>query len=220
MPFLLHGMKGRVLNTCQSCLRSRVRVNRLRNGTQYFHREFSAQPTALTTSRPQFKTIQATKLDFDKVQLVEKSERETQLELLTAERSVLDPMSEDKFCCVERTAGNINSMKVYRLLRAEEDPARGLYPKIIQGKDDNALKMSVAQHIEAGSRFNSRYISTSKRLGVCLFYYASKAIYERDTNGEELRIAEIELDLLQGNVMDLTDKHVRMEHGMKKGSKA
>ena len=36
---------------------------------------------------------------------------------------------------------------------------------------------------------------------------------------DELRIAQIELDLSQGNVLDLTDKQKRMEQGMKKGSK-
>ncbi len=197
-------MKGIVLNSCRNCLRSRV--NRLRNGTQYFHREHSV--TAQTSSTTRLKVLQATKMDFDKVQLVEKLEREIQLELLAAERPEFD-----------LSAGNNNRMKVYRLLRAEEDPAEGLYPKTIHCKDDNALKMSVARHIEIGSRSNSRYISTSKRLDVCLFY-ASKSIHERETKSEELRIAEIELDLSQGSILDLTDKQKRMEQGVRKGSKA
>lgn len=197
-----------MLNSCRNCLRSRV--YRLRDGTQ--HREYSERMTALTTSRPRLNVIQAAKLDSEKVQLVEKMEREIQLELLTAERSVFDLMNEE-------SVGNTNSMKVYRLLRAEEDPEEGLYPKIIHCLDGIALQTSVVQHIETGSRSKSRFISTSKRLDACLFY-ASKSTHERDTNSEDLRIAKIELDLSQGNVLDLTDKQIRMKQGMKKGSKA
>ena len=227
-------MKGRVLNSCQNCLRARVNKlkenqSRLRKDTQammkfvgYFQRDNFAQMTATaTTTMTPSPLLQATQLDLDKIEQLriaiaklDKSEREFQLELLAAEESI-SSLTNEKLCNVHESSDDVpsNSLKVYRLLRSDEDPAKGLYPK------DAASRMSVAQHIETGSRLDSRFISASKRVDVCLFY-ANKAVYERGIDREKLRIAEIQLDLSKGDVFDLTDEKKLMEQSIEKDSKA
>jgi len=229
-------VKGRVLNSCQNCLRARVNKlkenqSRLRKDTQammkfvgYFQRDHLAQMTATaTTTMTPSPLLQATQLDLDKIEQLriaiaklDKPEREFQLELLAAEESI-SSLTYEKLCNVHESSDDVpsNSLKVYRLLRSDEDPAKGLYPK------DAASRMSVAQHIEIGSRLDSRsrFISASKRLGVCLFY-ANKAVHERGIDREKLRIAEIELDLSKGDVFDLTNEQKRMELSIEKDSKA
>eukprot|EP00984_Skeletonema_dohrnii_P017809 scaffold8182_cov110-Skeletonema_dohrnii-CCMP3373.AAC.13 len=233
MSFVPHGMKvkGRALNSCQNCLRARVNKlkenqSRLRKDAQammkfvgYFQRDHLAHMTATaTTTMTQPPLLQATQLDLDTIEQLritiaklDKSERDFQLELLAAEESISSLTNKN----VHESSDDVpsNSLKVYRLLRSDEDPAKGLYPK------DAASRMSVAQHIEKGSRLDSRFISASKRVDVCLFY-ANKAIYERGIDREKLRIAEIELDLSKGDAFDLTDEKKLMEQSIEKDSKA
>jgi hypothetical protein len=104
-------------------------------------------------------------------------------------------------------------------MQEEENPSEGLHPK-----DDADFSMSIADHIECGSYRNSRFISTSKNIDVCLFY-ASKAMYLRGAQAEDLSIAEISLDLDKGYVLDLSGSYVeaneqRIEVGIERRSMA
>jgi hypothetical protein len=200
MSFVQH-LKGRALNSCQSCLRSRLKGKGLKEnhvGTKGLLNYFEYFETSPRRKQDLYEQLGTTKAK------VEMLERELQLGTLAAEGSIPDIMNE--------------KLQVYRLLRSDEEPAKGLYSKAVHCKDDAAWRMPVSEHIETGSNVTSRFISTSKRLDVCLFF-ASKAIHERGTESKELRIAETNLDLSRGYVLDLRDERNRREWDIPKYSK-
>jgi hypothetical protein len=121
--------------------------------------------------------------------------------------------------CIIQQHDDLKFIKVYRLLREDEDPDKGLH-----AKNPTDYRTSIAEHIESGSWKNSRFISASKSFDVCLFY-ASKAIHDRGSKPENLRIVEIELDLSAGDVIDLSGNYEeaseqRLDAGIEAGSTA
>ncbi len=144
MSFVQH-LKGRALNSCQSCLRSRLKGKGLKEnhvGTKGLLNYFEYFETSPRRKQDLYEQLGTTKAK------VEMLERELQLGTLAAEGSIPDIMNE--------------KLQVYRLLRSDEEPAKGLYSKAVHCKDDAAWRMPVSEHIETGSNVTSRFISTSR----------------------------------------------------------
>ncbi len=98
----------------------------------------------------------------------------------------------------QAAAGDQGSL--YRVLRADEDPSKG-----ITAKDPNATK-SVFEHVRDGSKpgFQSQYISMTADLGVALEWATT----------DDLQIAQIDPALLQGNVIDLSTREALADQGI------
>ena len=89
---------------------------------------------------------------------------------------------------------------LFRVLRPDEDPANGLYPK------DPSANKTVFQHIRNGSQpgFQSQYISTTNDLGVALRWGLQSGA----------RIAEIDSSQVEGNIIDVSTRDFLAPHGI------
>jgi len=89
---------------------------------------------------------------------------------------------------------------LYRVLRSDEEPALGLFPK------DPGANQPVIDHILQGSRpwFKSQFISTTNDLGV-----ATKWAIK-----DGLRIAEIDSTKVVGNVIDVSTREALEQYGI------
>ncbi|XP_060607503.1 uncharacterized protein LOC132759702 [Ruditapes philippinarum] len=105
-----------------------------------------------------------------------------------------------------------NNLHLYRVLREEESIINGIF---CQDKDSNR---TVEQHIASGSKYKSKFISTTLSLNVATLwaYYDMKTKVARV---DPLRIVEIYIQVLAGTqyekkCINLCDKEVR-EHFIK-----
>jgi len=105
-------------------------------------------------------------------------------------------------------------LHTYRLLRQEENPSEGLYPK-----DASDRSFSVNEHIVHGSRRSTRFVSASRDPRACLFY-ASKSIHKYGIHPDNHRVVEMLLDLSKGGVWDLSAKKQRADLGIEEKSQA
>ena len=114
---------------------------------------------------------------------------------------------------IEARLEQLRTVRVYRLIRPDEDPGIGLYAK------DPGSDVSAEIFLERGSYgVQSKYISTSKAKSACLFY-ASKAIHERGASRDDLRIATIDLNIEQCT-FDLQNPATRRDLGIWDGTVA
>lgn len=91
-------------------------------------------------------------------------------------------------CAPVSSFERLNNGKVYRVIRPDENPTLGLFPK-----DPNNIK-SVAGHITSGSRSGSQFISATKDLSI------AKKWAEATGN----RIVEIDLSKVSQGAIDVS----------------
>lgn len=101
-----------------------------------------------------------------------------------------------------------NGNTVYRVLREDEDPTKGIFAKAPEREH-----ITIAGHVNNGGKKNfkgSKYISTTKSLEVAL-KNATSNIMDKGS-AHDLRIVKIDLSKVKNTYYDLTDPKIQEKY--------